>query len=390
MITKISIERFKSHRQTILNELSYLNVLTGANGVGKSSIIQALLLLRQTFKKGRLKRGLDLHGDFCSLGSANDVLHFGADKDEIIFCFEHDEKPFAWFFSAKKLRNTSLEVIQYPETNLELISLFNNNFQYLSASRLSAEESYPKDTFAVEDEQQLSIKNGRGELVAHFLSFYGIPSTENSHFQIELPLLLHKDEPQKALLLQTSAWMKEISADINVKVYENDKNFEIKYSFNRYQDTATDDINPTNVGFGISYTLSVVVAILSAKKDALIIIENPEAHIHPKGQSKLAELLALAAQSGIQIIIETHSDHIINGILVAIKKMETEGNGISHDKVKMYFVERTAEGHSCECKQLTVSQGGFIQSPPAGFFDQIGIDQRYLLGLPPKNTKKRD
>ena len=52
----------------------------------------------------------------------------------------------------------------------------------------------------------------------------------------------------------------------------------------------------------------------------LIVIENPETHLHPKGQANLAKLIALVAEQGVQIIIETHSDHIINGLRVATKQ----------------------------------------------------------------------
>ncbi len=73
----------------------------------------------------------------------------------------------------------------------------------------------------------------------------------------------------------------------------------------------------TNVGFGITYVLPILVAILSSRAGALLLIENPEAHLHPKGQAEMGALLARAASCGIQVLIETHSDHVLNGIRVA-------------------------------------------------------------------------
>lgn len=79
-------------------------------------------------------------------------------------------------------------------------------------------------------------------------------------------------------------------------------------------------IDALNTGFGITYVLSVLVAVLFAPKGSLVLIENPEAHIHPAAQAALMKLISRAAEHGVQIILETHSDHVINGALVALKK----------------------------------------------------------------------
>lgn len=92
------------------------------------------------------------------------------------------------------------------------------------------------------------------------------------------------------------------------------------YEFTQQGLGFTNEYTPQNVGFGISYSLHVITAILKAKDGDLIIIENPESHVHPRGQAELGKLIALAAINNIQIIIETHSDHIINGIRVAVKE----------------------------------------------------------------------
>lgn len=92
---------------------------------------------------------------------------------------------------------------------------------------------------------------------------------------------------------------------------------------------------PVNVGFGVTYTLPIIVAILSAKVDDLIIIENPESHLHPKAQSILGKLFAIAANAGVQIIIESHSDHILNSLRVCVKNKI-----ISNESVAIYYFER--------------------------------------------------
>jgi predicted ATPase len=158
--------------------------------------------------------------------------------------------------------------------------------------------------------------------------------------------------------------------------------FEIRYQFNSTQAgvVPTNEFSAENVGFGISYVLPLIVVILSAKPSSLILIENPEAHLHPKAQSKLIELMALAAQNGVQILVETHSDHIINGTLVAVKKYETH-QGIAHNKVKIYYFHRSDNHHTTEVTNLPVLEGGQIKNPPTGFFDQIETDLETLMGF---------
>lgn len=132
-----------------------------------------------------------------------------------------------------------------------------------------------------------------------------------------------------------------------------------------------------NTGFGITYVLPILVALLSAKKDSLILIENPEAHIHPKGQAILMELMAKAVDAGVQVVIETHSDHIVNGGLVAVNK-----GIIDKDKLSLYYFERDEHEHVAVGHQLNVKSDGHISpAPPQGFFDQIDIDLQVLAGF---------
>ena len=134
-------------------------------------------------------------------------------------------------------------------------------------------------------------------------------------------------------------------------------------------------LKPKNIGFGISYSLSIVVALLSAKPGALLIIENPEAHLHPRGQSKLAELIARTAKSGVQIFIESHSDHIFNGIRKAI-----HAELIDNNLVKVHFFELDKQNTSKSTEILFSDKGRIINTIP-GLFDQFDDDLDELLDL---------
>ena len=138
----------------------------------------------------------------------------------------------------------------------------------------------------------------------------------------------------------------------------------------------TEPMAAINVGYGVSYVLPIVIAVLSSSPGSLILIENPEAHIHPRAQAELMKLLMKAAKAGIQIIIETHSDHIVNGALVAIVN-DPEYLQL----VKAYYFERDERLHISKPCKLEILADGRISNPPVGFFDQIDIDMRTIMGF---------
>lgn len=84
-------------------------------------------------------------------------------------------------------------------------------------------------------------------------------------------------------------------------------------------DAKSDFQRPQNVGFGLTQLFPIIVAILAAREGDIILIENPEVHLHPKAQQDVGTLLARVAASGVQVVVETHSDHVLNGVRLAVK-----------------------------------------------------------------------
>lgn len=376
MITNLTIENYKIHKHTSLN-LKSLNVLTGQNSSGKSSIIQMLLLLRQSYQKDGLKHGLLLQGDLCNIGLIGDALCKYAEEDTIKTEFEENGKSYKWEFSQnnseiyKNLipKNTNGAVLEN-----DLPAVFSDDFQYISASRWSPRESYPLDTNAVEIKKQLSSKLGLCDLVPHYLHYFSRRVKINES-------LKHCSAESLYLIDQVSAWEKIVSEGVNVHTDLEGKSFVLKYSFDKQNDVASDKFNAINVGYGLSYALPIIVALLTAKTNSLIIIENPEIHLHPHGQSELAKLIARTAQTGVQIIVETHSDHIINGILVASKQFETGNNGIDKEKVCIFNCKKNETTQLSDIKEISIVGDGKIDIQPEGFFDQTEKDLSYLLGF---------
>ena len=95
-----------------------------------------------------------------------------------------------------------------------------------------------------------------------------------------------------------------------------------------------------------------------------MLVENPEAHLHPAGQSKLGRFLARVAGSGVHVVVETHSDHVLNGARLAVAQDRSLPAG---DMIVHYF------DHG-QTLPIQVNDKGELDHWPAGFFDQFESD----------------
>lgn len=377
MITDLRISNFKLHKETVLN-MKGLTLLTGMNGMGKSTIIQSLILLRQSFLMNDLEAGLNLKGDLSDAGMSGELACQASNEHTLNIDFKFREQPdLSFVFDyPEDILDTLLPGVEQniiDKNTLSSYSLFNENFQYLSAFRFGPQKNYNRDTSLVVSKRQISKTMGQCEYAIHFLDQY-----KNKNIPIlELAILPETDAVSDfRLMVQVERWLRLISPSIKLIIEPAGEDFKLKYKFNREENTITEEITALNTGFGITYVLPILIAILSARKDALIIIENPEAHIHPKGQAELMKLVARAVANGVQIIIESHSDHIVNGSLVAVN----EGL-LTPDLLSIYYFERDEHEHCALSHCLEISDSGRITRAPRGFFDQIDIDLKTLTGF---------
>ncbi|NQU65524.1 MAG: DUF3696 domain-containing protein, partial [SAR324 cluster bacterium] len=208
------------------------------------------------------------------------------------------------------------------------------------------------------NEKNLGI---RGEFTAHFLHEYGNKLKVDEQ-------LKHQSTDNLTLIHQVKGWLGEVSPGVKLNIVEVpqlDKllmNYQFELGMGR-----TASFKPTNVGFGLSYVLPIIVSLLTAAKDKIIIIENPESHIHPRGQAEIGKLIALAAEFGAQLFIETHSDHIINGIRVAVKE-----HLIKKDHVKIPFFHKitSKDEQYTTVEDLIIDEQGEINAYPEFFLDE--------------------
>ncbi|WP_343501769.1 MULTISPECIES: AAA family ATPase [Roseobacteraceae] len=204
MLNHISLRNFKAFDEVEI-ELGTLTLLSGLNGSGKSTILQALGLLRQSFDARFLLEGsLALNGDLVELGTGRDVLHQNFDTPEITVALdEHvdgEEKTYTWRAPAKSDEDV-LQCTQKPERGeLRLLDLFMHGSQFLRADRITPAVTFPKSQNAVR--QQLFL-GARGEYTAHFLLEFGESITTSD-------IVRNSNEPNaSSLMAQVNAWMQE-------------------------------------------------------------------------------------------------------------------------------------------------------------------------------------
>ncbi|MFN8455532.1 MAG: DUF3696 domain-containing protein [Anaerolineae bacterium] len=167
-------------------------------------------------------------------------------------------------------------------------------------------------------------------------------------------------------------WMRRIIPHLDVEIEQISQADLVRIGLRTQGDT--NYWRPTNTGFGISYTLPIIVAALMSNPNSMLIIENPEAHLHPASQSEMGKFLARTAAAGIQVIIETHSDHILNGIRLSVRRAELQAESVS-----IQFFRHNDETNDYEVFTPKIDTDGRIDSWPEGFFDQIERDLMELV-----------
>lgn len=375
MITSLHLVNFKPFANQLL-EFKKLTLFSGLNSTGKSSVMQSLLLLRQSYQQGLLpEKGLALNGDFVNIGTAQDALFEGAKEDLIGFgiVLENNSKA-VWRF--KYDREVDVLSIDSEPVSSEVYksNLFGNKFHYLQAERIGPRPFNEMSDYQVRQLGQLGIK---GEYAAHFLAINGqkaIPNSGLSHPEVKLKTQRDLSSAKSMDLIdQVEAWMGEISPGTRLKI---DAKSDVDLMSFQYSYGDSNPYRATNVGFGISYTLPIIVAVLASTPGTIILIENPEAHLHPKGQVKMGQLLALAASGGVQVVIETHSDHVLNGIRLAV-----HGGKLDPKDVQLhYFQRQNKEGQAVtEVISPKIDRNGRIDRWPDGFFDEWDNSLEILL-----------
>lgn len=360
MINLLELENFKCfHKQKI--EFRPLTLLTGVNSAGKSTVIQALLLMQQTIVDSGKTMEVQLSGGLVNMGLPEDVLNSNADNDT--FSIRVEQGNTSSYLQAMLEGGSELKTIPLtspPPTFAQ--------FQYLNAERLC-----PRPLFPVPTSRQLRFNaiGNHGEFAAYHLYVSGqakIPFSDSVGRNL---LAFGAAGDSTTLQLQTEAWLSSLGEAVRLQTDRPTGTDAVILGFS-FPGISSNYYRPTNVGFGLTYALPIFVAGLRSSANSLLIVENPEAHLHPKGQALMGRFLARAAACGTQIIIETHSDHVLNGIRVAVKHGD-----ISETDVQINFFHH--DNGDSHIAAPHIDKNGHIDQWPDDFFDELDKQLSELL-----------
>ena len=378
---KIELNNFKCFNSVSI-PLNGLTLLTGANGAGKSSVIQAFTLLRRTIEhcakwNDKDKRyeyptgsetnnlNVELNGAYClALGTSAQVLRINSNEDFVEIKFIDGESYLSVNYDTGGGNELHITPNKVQNTLGKESKLFAQEFFYLNAERIG-----PRISQRVKFYDYPNV-GWQGEFVAQIL---GDPDFSQKFVVDENRRAAESESPR--IIQQTKVWMNFVLPGFDIDAsYSPDllsAQIRVDNSFTR-----GNLVLATNVGFGISYVLPVVVTGLLAPKGSFMIVENPEAHLHPAAQSKIGRFLAVIANAGVNVIVETHSDHVINGIQIATVK-----NEITSSLVTINYFSSKEQQPQPECVSISLNEKGELSEWPDGFFDQTQKDFAQLIEL---------
>ena len=376
MLTRIDLKNFKCFERLNL-PIAPLTLLTGLNASGKSSVLQALALFNQTLREDEHSTSLVLNGSTVKMGMVPDVVDEISGRNEFGISLEYDQNTYIWYFEGErrdmsmKVRSihfnnkgtyepNSLKYLLPPDITSEtILPDVLNRLTYITAERYA-----PQDVYILRDDQRTVTVGPKGESAVSLL-YWGSD-------EAVIDGLIIQDVANNRLR-QVERRMEIFFPGFELDLQHIQRTNSVILGLRT--SPATDFHRPTHTGFGLTHCLPIVVATLSAKIGDIIVIENPEAHLHPAGQASMGRFLADVAQAGIQILVETHSDHVLNGVRRAVKSNE----GITADQVLIHFFRPRSEGGSQVISPL-LDDSGNIDYWPEGFFDQFDKDMNYFAG----------
>lgn len=399
MLNYLKITNFKCFPEKDFN-LKKLNVFSGYNGRGKSSILQTILLLHQSIIENDDLSKLRTQGKLVDLGSYLDLLN--NDRDETISLTLKFDKSINDNAEAK---NHVVELHYTFSTDDEFaanISSFSLDgqeqlvkFGSLGDTPMAGRNSdilSPSPEWLNRSLKSIYYISANRQGPVKYVEAHGVPRDFNvgskgedtiniiSSYRGEIDSVfsrLTNAKPFTSLTEAASWWLNYImdNATGSINIPEIGSNEPQRKSAIRSVEfgNGKTTYKAINVGFGYSYILSVVVMALIAPKNSILIIENPEAHLHPKAQSRLTELLCLLTERDIQVMIETHSEHIVNGTI--LRALEDDIS-ISTDDINIYFFD-----NDFSVTKIEMDETGKITNWPDGFFDQAETDNAAILRL---------
>lgn len=361
----LNIDGFKCFKEDTSFKLNNITLLTGANSVGKSSVVQSLLLLK-TISQGSLSKTdslivLDLNDEkyALELGTYDDIKNKSNDDYEDFMNPDTKDMKFVLNGAVASIRiQDNLEAGNKVQVSTDEQSLTRMR-TYLDCCfvYLNAERQAPRYEYKNIDDNEFCDCHGKntGDVI-------------QKHEQDNCPKIRSFDFSEgKKWKVELDKWIGYIFPGVMLAISQSTKD--------SYQVKILGNAAP-NVGFDITYALPILVSGLIVPEGGMLIVENPEAHLHAKAQSNMGYFLARMAAAGVRVIIETHSEHIVNGI----RRMIVEGRtGMSADDMTIYFFQD--KNGDKKIMDIGMDGKGNLSAFPEDFFDQVRQDTLAILRI---------
>lgn len=361
-----------------------INLLTGSNGRGKSSIFQSILLLAQSYELGKDWKSIQLKGRFVELGNYKDVIYNGQTDTQLSITLTTDNETY----------NTMKFVCQGSKDEgigCDIDNIYVNGealFDEIGmGNAISDENNVGKDTAT--PLQKVVLPTSTYDCFTQLASVYYISAerlgprnaVKMIQGRVSDQIGIHGERVLNSLYDGKENFQKEVAnamsvilGGASVKVL-NSEDYEYVKALLDSKDNQ-EGYKPVNVGFGYSYILPLIVLPMLVPDKSKIFIENPEAHLHPGAQSRLMDyLISIAKEKDLQLFIETHSDHFVNALRIATKKRM---HGINHHDSAIIHINRNEAGKA-SFAHIKMDKDGNLSDYPRDFMDEWTKQMLYLV-----------
>jgi predicted ATPase len=430
-ITKISVCGYKSIKDECTIDIYPLTILAGANSSGKSSIIQPLLLMKQTLEAPYDPGALLLDGSNIRFTSVDQLLtrqsenrlgsrfsvEIEVDKefsvrnifeknpkkgiDVVETCYQKGDYSSAlWSVMSEEEINS---ILSDYEKNWRMHSPLPNqdenpSYHWIVARNrcylkleLKIESKGEKWTSSTIDNVDIPFQFIRK--IIHIPGLRGNPERtykvaaigDNFPGTFELyvaSLIANWQDEESPKLQKLGESLKALGLAENVEVKKvDDTQVEVRVGHRR--NNTTDMTSIADVGFGVSQTLPVIVALIAADPLQLVYIEQPEIHLHPRAQAALADIIIEAVNRGVRVMLETHSDLFLRRIQSLVAE-----DTLAHDKVKLHWFSKDENGFT-QVSTASLDTDGSFGDWPEDFGDvDLQEESRYLDAADKKLAQK--
>ncbi len=424
-ISSLYVRGFKSLFEGSSIEVRPLTILAGANSSGKSSIMQPLLMMKQTLEATYDPGALLIDGPHVRFTSVEQFLSRRNQKNVDEFEIGLDIKGEKGVSSVREIFRIDAEKVleivearyEYEDHSVSLLRPEMTHEEIISAvprigfyttifEKLGAPERIEPSVRRMRcflGAGILTVEEGKTDSI--FRSVHQFDEPFESHIMrlIHVPALRGNPErTYKTTAIGTkfsgtfenyvasiiNHWrvckdprlhklgdlleMLGLTWKVHTKQVE-DTRVELRVGRLPARKRARDLVNIADVGFGVSQSLPVLVALLAAKAGQLVYIEQPEIHLHPRAQTAMAQVLADAANRGIRVVVETHSELLLLGVQTLV----AEGK-LSPEIVKLHWFERQEDG-TTKINSADLDEAGAFGDWPEDFADtELKMQSRYL------------